>query len=84
MIDILDGPLKIRDTSCPKGVDEENYKILISSIPKLKDKIRDRGIAISENRIVFLLARTTYEKELIEEFPNSQFVRWIDFRMESE
>ena len=84
LIDILDRPLKIRDSSFPKGVDVENYKILLSSIPKLKEKIRERGIAISEDRIIFLLARTSYINELKQEFPNAQYFRWIDFRMESE
>jgi len=81
LIDILDEPLKIRDRSSPDGVNKKNYDILISRIPKLKDKIYGRGISIPEDRIIFLLARTCYKKELVKEFPNSKFFRWIDFRL---
>ncbi|HNV94754.1 MAG TPA: hypothetical protein PKI84_06810 [Methanofastidiosum sp.] len=81
LIDILDAPLKIRDRSFPNGVNKKNYDILISKIPKLKDKIHDRGISVPEDRIIFLLARTIYKKELVKEFPNSKFFRWIDFRL---
>ncbi|HOC77507.1 MAG TPA: hypothetical protein PKO31_02310 [Methanofastidiosum sp.] len=84
LIDILDEPLKIRDRSSPKGINKENYDILLSNIPRLKEKIKKRGILISEDRIIFLLARTSYKKELMKEFPNSQFVRWIDFRLSYE
>lgn len=81
LIDILDNPLKIRDRSSVDGINKENYDRLISSIPELRDKIKDRGISISEDRIVFLLARTSYEKDLKREFPNAQYFRWIDFRL---
>ena len=81
LIDILDEPLKIRDRSSPNGINKKNYDILISKIPKLKDKINGRGISIPEDRIIFLLARASYKRELMKVFPNSQFVRWIDFRL---
>ena len=84
LIDILDKPLKIRDRTSKNGINGDNYDLLISSIPGLRDKIKDRGISISEDMIVFLLARTSYEKELKREFPNAKFVRWIDFRLGGE
>jgi len=84
LIDILDEPLKIRDRSSPNGVNKKNYDILLSRIPKLKDKIYGRGISIPEDRIIFLLARNNYRKKLMNEFPNAHFVRWIDFRLGSE
>jgi hypothetical protein len=82
LIDILDKPLKIRDRSSVDGINKENYDLLISNIYRLKDKIKERSIDISEDRIVFLLARTSYEKELKREFPNAQYFRWIDFRLD--
>ena len=84
LIDILDKPLKIRDRSSVDGINKENYDLLISNIYRLKDKIKERGISLSEDRIIFLLARTTYDKELKREFPNAQYFRWIDFRLDHE
>mgnify|MGYP000912663479 CR=1 FL=1 len=84
LIDILDNPLKIRDRSSANGINKENYDLLISGIHGLKDKIKERSIYISEDRIVFLLARTSYKKELKREFPNAQYFRWIDFRLGRE
>ena len=84
LIDILDEPLRITDRSSPKGINKENQDILISMIPKLKEKIKNRGISISEDKIIFLLARSSYKNELKKEFPKAKFVRWVDFRMSHE
>ncbi len=84
LIDILDNPLKIRDRSSANGIKKENYDLLISGVHGLKDKIKERSIYISEDRIVFLLARTSYKKELKREFPNAQYFSWIDFRLGRE
>lgn len=83
LIDLLDLPLKIRDRSQPKGINEENYNILINEIPKLRDKIKNRGIEIDEENIIFLLARNSYKKLLQKEFPKSKFVTWKYFRVNS-
>lgn len=81
LLDILDEPLRIRERS---GINEKNYKILLSRIPKLKKKIKNRGISIPENKIIFLLARRHYRKQLKKEFPQSQFRTWKDFRTNPE
>jgi hypothetical protein len=74
LIDICDKPIKVRD--CPQGI--QRIKVEIN---KLRDKIHSREIFIPENNIIFLLARRDYEKEIRNEFPKAQLIRWINFRM---
>ena len=81
LMDILDEPLRIRERS---GINQQNLDRLISEIPKLRDKIGSRGISIEDEKVIFLLPRLHYKRYLVEEFPESKFVRWIDFRMAPE
>lgn len=81
LIDIVDEPLKIRDRNSKNGINEKNLNYLNSQIPKLRNKITERNISIDESQIVFLLARTKYKKYIEKEFPNSEIIRWKDFRM---
>jgi len=81
LIDILDEPLRIRDRRSPTRVNEENLEKLIESIPRLRDKMKRLNIDISDDKIIFLLARKDYKKDLELEFPRSEFVDWKTFRM---
>jgi len=81
LIDIIDEPLRIRDRNSPKQIHLQNYKYLVSCIPKLKAKILKLNIDIEEEKITFLLARQHYKSELRNEFPKSRLISWKDFRM---
>ena len=72
-MDILDEPLEIKHNP-------ENYKKLILQIPKLGGKIKNRGIQIKDENIIFLNPGHGYHKELKKEFPESKIIKWIDFR----
>ncbi len=74
LVDILDEPIRVRDS--PEGVQR-----IIQSIPELRAKLEYRNIDIADDQIVFLLARKNYQKWIREAFPESNRVRWIDFRM---
>lgn len=76
LIDILDKPLRIRGN-------KRNERILIKEIPKLKRKMKRRGIRIEEKDMIFLLARKSYKSRLKEHFPEAQFIPWIKFRIKS-
>ena len=80
-MDISDEPLRIRETG---GINQRNLDRLIAEIHKLRDKIKSRGILIEDDKIIFLLPRLHYKRHLIDEFPKSKHVRWIDFRLSSE
>jgi len=84
LIDIYDKPIKIRDRNQPKGINIPNLNRLKSQIPKLKEKIKNRRIAIEEENIIFLLARQHYKRELKEQFPHSQMIAWKKFRESQE
>lgn len=74
LIDICDEPIKVRGN--PNGIQR-----IIREIPKLRTKMEERKINIADEDIVFLLARNSYIKYIRREFPNSKFIRWIDFRI---
>ncbi|MFC1977857.1 hypothetical protein ACFLWS_06320 [Chloroflexota bacterium] len=74
LIDICSDPIRVRAN--PEGVLR-----IIDEIPKLRSRVLARGIQVIDSNIVFLLARNKYEKQIRCEFPNSQLVRWKDFRM---
>jgi hypothetical protein len=78
LMDIVDEPLRIREGY---SINERNLKILLYEIPNLRIKIKNRGIRISDDDIIFLLPRLHYKKALMNEFPNSKFMRWKDFRL---
>ena len=73
LIDICDDPIKVR--GCSEGVQR-----IIDEIPRLREKMAAREIRVPDRGIVFLLARTNYLEHIRREFPDSQYVRWIDFR----
>lgn len=81
LIDICDKPLKITDRKLPKSINYDNLNILISNIPKLKEKIKKRVGDINDKNIIFLLPRLHYVDDLNQYFPNSPQKRWIDFRL---
>lgn len=74
LIDICDEPIKVRDSM-------EGLQRIIDEIPMLRGKMKGRGILVPDEDIIFLLARPNYKKLLRKEFPVSQMIRWIDFRM---
>ena len=84
LMDIVDDPIKISDRNLKGGIAQENLEYLVRQIPLLRNKIRSRGIYIEDENIIFLLARKHYKKYLDKEFPNSQKIRWIDFRLSPE
>ena len=77
LIDICDDPIKVR--KCPEGLQR-----IIQEIPNLRNKMRARGIEVPDQDIVFLLARNNYQSHIRHEFPNSNRIRWKDFRMTPE
>ncbi|OGQ13238.1 MAG: hypothetical protein A2026_13965 [Deltaproteobacteria bacterium RBG_19FT_COMBO_46_12] len=78
LMDIVDEPIRIREKG---GINQENLQCLRVKIKAFRSKIRERGIPIDDENIVFLLPRPHYKKQLDEEFPKSKKVRWIDFRL---
>ena len=81
LIDISDEPLRIRERN---GINQMNLERLVAEIPKLRNKIRSRDIFIKDEKIIFLLPRPHYKRYLVDEFPASKCVQWIDFRMAHE
>ena len=81
LIDIADEPIRIREKG---GINQENLQYLISKIKTLRTKIRERRIIIDDEDIIFLLPRLHFKKRLEEEFPKSEKIRWIDFRLSSD
>ena len=76
LIDICDEPIRVRNS--PEGVER-----IIHEISKLREKITLRGIDVPDEKIVFLLARSGYERHIRKEFPRSSRITWKDFRMSS-
>jgi hypothetical protein len=74
LVDLVDEPIRVRGSS-------EGIERIIEAIPKLRAKLARRNIDISDERVVFLLARGNYRKWIREAFPKSSLVPWIDFRM---
>jgi len=84
LMDIIDEPLKIRDKCFPNQINPDNLEKLKSRIPHLREKIRNRGITISDDKIIFLLPRQHYKKELKQHFPDSKYFRWKEYRLSCE
>jgi hypothetical protein len=76
LIDIFDSPIKVRDST-------EGVRQIVEAIPMLRWKMKDRKIEIADDKIIFLLARSSYMKHIRREFPKSSCVQWIDFRMDN-
>jgi len=74
LLDICDEPIKVRN--CPDGVER-----IKKEIPKLRGKMAARGIDVADRDVVFLLPRMNYFKHLRRAFPDSKYIRWIDFRL---
>jgi hypothetical protein len=81
LMDITDESIRIRET---RGINRKNLRYLISEIKTLRARIKDRGISIDDEDIIFLLPRRHYKRQLDEEFPRSKKIRWIDFRLSSD
>lgn len=74
LVDIYDQPIKVRGS--PEG-----ERQIIEAIPKLRNKLLNRGIKIHERSTIFLLARNSYTKHIKKYFPNAERIPWIKFRM---
>jgi hypothetical protein len=77
LIDICDDPITVR--RCPEGRER-----IIQEIPKLRDKMKERAIEVLDQDIIFLLARKTYLQHIHQEFEDSRYITWKDFRMTPE
>ncbi|MEN6411918.1 MAG: hypothetical protein ABFC84_04010 [Veillonellales bacterium] len=77
LVDILDEPIKIRGN-------RENEAKLVAEIPNLKNKLENRKIIISEEKMIFLLARNTYKKIIKKYFKSASLIPWIEYRLNAE
>lgn len=77
LVDICDRPIKVRGST-------EGHRLIVESIASLRPKLKDRCICVPDERIVFLLARSSYRSRIKTEFPQSKLITWIDFRMAQE
>ncbi len=84
LVDIIDEPVKVSDRSYPGWVNPENLEKVREGIGTLKNRLSQRGIMIPENRMIFLLARKHYEKDIREAFPSAYRIGWKDFRMKTK
>jgi len=84
LIDIVDIPIRIRDGKDKSGINQKNLQILKNEIPKLREKISSRGISIDDDKMIFLIPRPHYKKEIKREISKAQIIRWIDFRLTPE
>lgn len=78
LIDIYDEPIRIREKN---GINKNNLNSLIAKIPSIRNKMNSRKINVKDSDIIFLLPRQHYKRYLKKEFPDSKYIRWIDFRM---
>jgi hypothetical protein len=74
LIDILDTPVIVRNS--PEGMRQ-----IIEALPMLRGKLKRRHLEVVDEKIIFLLARKSYQAYIRREFPTSRLVPWIDFRM---
>jgi hypothetical protein len=84
LMDIVDMPLRIRDRKAKGGIDQANLRTLKNEIPKLRERISSRGVAIHDDKMIFLVPRLHYKKEIKREFRKAWIVRWKDFRLTPE
>lgn len=84
LMDIMDMPIRIRDRKAKGGINQENLRALKNEIPKLRDTISSRGIVIDDDKMIFLIPRPHYKKEIKREFRKACIVRWKDFRLNPE
>ncbi len=73
LIDICDEPIRVRNH--PPGL-----RRIVDEIPRFRARLAARKLAVEDSAITFLLARTTYRTILKAHFPESNLIRWIDFR----
>ena len=74
LVDIYDKPIKVRGST-------EGEQKIVEAIPKLYEKLLERGIDMKEQRTIFLLARNSYTKYIRRYFPYVERIPWIKFRM---
>jgi len=84
LIDMINEPLKIRDRKLDNGINMTNLEKLFSdhNLRNLKNKVNK--LKNEETISIFLFARNykkIYKDILKDNFPDSEFIRWIDFRL---
>ena len=84
LVDIVDEPIKVADRSFNGWVNPKNLERVRDEIGTLKLRLKERGIVVPENRMIFLLARRHYEKDIRAEFPQAHRIKWKDFRMKTK
>jgi len=84
LVDIIDEPIKVSDRSFYGWVNPGNLNKIIEGIDTFMDRLNQRGIEMEENRMIFLLARKHYERNIREVFPSSYRINWKDFRMKTK
>ncbi len=77
LVDICDAPIKVRG-------DRAGLERIAADILLLTRKLQTRGIVISEDAMVFLLARKTYAPKIRHEFPKGKRFTWKEFRTTPE
>jgi hypothetical protein len=80
LIDIFNEPIKIRNGR--KGLIKENVEKLVSTqnLKILKDRIDE--LVDPKTKIIFLLARNNYLKNLRQSFKDVSFINWKCFRLD--
>ena len=84
LVDIIDEPIRVSDRSFYGWVNPGNLNKVIEGIDTLMDRLSRRGIKVPENRMIFLLTRKHYERNIREAFPSSYRINWKDFRMKTK
>ena len=84
LVDIIDEPIKVSDRSYYGWVNPGNLNKVIEGIDTLMDRLNQRGIEMEEDRMIFLLARKHYERNIREAFPSSYRINWKDFKMKTK
>jgi hypothetical protein len=76
VVDIYDEPIEVRRQ-------RDNMKLIIDEIPRLREKLAARDIAIQDEDIIFLMPRKGYERTISQVFPTARKFYWKDFRLSS-
>lgn len=76
LVDLCDEPVRVRGSA-------DGLRRIRKEIPTFRQRLRDRGIEVEEERMVFLLARSSYRADLRLHFPKAAFRTWLDFRLDT-
>lgn len=77
LIDLVDEPIKVRNN--PEGL----LKVR-TGVSNFRKKMQKLDIFIDDKNIIFLLARNNYSAQIKAEFPESERISWIKFRMNAQ